>query len=442
MAELMTESVARRPGATLGVVFLTLFLDLVGFSIVFPLFASKLEFYMPRDAGVLHWAMSLVAEAPALQQAALFGGILGALYAGLQFFAAPVWGRISDRVGRRPVLLIGLTGSALSYVLWVFSASFTLFLISRLIAGVMTGNVSVANAAVSDVTTPETRARGMAVVGMAFGFGFVAGPLIGGLTAHLRIDDPTSTAAFALHPFSVPALIAAGLAVFNLVWAVLVFRETLPVEKRTVAADPGRTFNLLQVIDPSLGAGVPRLNLCFMLFTLLFSGMEATLVFLAAHRLDFTPEHLGMLFGGLGLGAAFTQGFYRGLVKRVGVRPMAFAGLAALAPGMLLIGLVDWFPQRGFLFAGCGLLSISTGLVFPSLSTLVSLAGDPQRQGWVLGTFRSASAFGRAVGPLLAAMIYFLWRPGGPYVVFAVLVSLPIMLLVLTPAPAPANSGR
>lgn len=433
----MAEAIpARRPGATLGVVFLTLFLDLVGFSIVFPLFADKLDFYMGRDSGLLHAAMSLIAWAPKDQQAALFGGILGALYAGLQFVAAPIWGRISDRVGRRPVLLIGLTGSALSYLLWVVSANFTLFLISRLIAGIMTGNVSVANAAVSDVTTPETRARGMAVIGISFGLGFVVGPAIGGFTAHLRIDDPASTAAFALHPFSVPALIAASLAVFNLVWAVFAFRETLPPERRTSGTEPGRTFNLLQMIDPTLGAGVPALNLSFMLFTLLFSGMEATLVFLAKYELGFTPANLAELFVGLGLGAVCVQGAYRGFVKRIGVRSMAFIGLAALAPGLLLIGLVDWYPSVGLLVAGCALLAVSTGLVFPSLSTLVSLAGNPQRQGWVMGTFRSASAFGRAIGPLAAATIYFTWRPGGTYVVFAVLVALPVTLLALTRPPS------
>ena len=413
----------------LGIIFLTLLLDLIGFSIVFPLFAAKLDFYMARDSGLLAWAMSLLSWAPREHQAALFGGTLGGLYAGLQFFSAPIWGRISDRLGRRPVLLIGLTGSAASYLLWVFSANFTLFLISRLIAGVMTGNVAVANAAVSDITTTETRSRGMAVVGMSFGLGFVLGPAIGGLTAHLRIDDPASTAAFALHPFSVPALIAAGLAIFNLLWAIVAFRETLPVERRTTGSEPGRTFNPLQIIDPALGVGVPRLNLSFLLFTLLFSGMEGTLVFLAAHELAFTPGNLGGLFAGLGLGAAFVQGAYRGLVRKVGVRRMAFVGLYALAPGLLLIGLVDWFPSTALLIAGCSLLAVSTGLVFPSLSTLVSLAGDPQRQGWVMGTFRSASALGRAIGPLLAAVIYFTWRPGAPYLVFAALVALPVLLL-------------
>ena len=418
-----------KPRGILGIVFLTLLLDLIGFSIVFPLFAAKLDFYMARDNGLLHWAMGLVSWAPHDQQAALFGGILGALYAGLQFIAAPIWGRISDRIGRRRVLLTGLTGSAASYLLWIFSANFTLFLISRLIAGVMTGNVSVANAAVSDVTTPETRARGMAVIGMSFGLGFVLGPAIGGMTAHLRIDDPASTAAFALHPFSVPALIAATLACGNLLWALIAFRETLPPERRTQAGEGGRTFNPLQMIDPALGRDVPKLNLSFLLFTLLFSGMEGTLVFLAAHELGFTPGDMGWLFAGLGLGAAFVQGAYRGLVKRVGVRSMAFIGLFALIPGLVLIGLVDWYPHLWLLATGCGLLAVSTGLVFPSVSTLVSLAGDPQRQGWVMGTFRSASALGRAVGPLLAAAVYFAWRPGGPYLVCAVLVALPLSLL-------------
>lgn len=417
----------------LGVIFLTLLLDLIGFSIVFPLFAAKLDFYMAGDSGLLAWAMGLLAWAPKEHQAALFGGTLGGLYAGLQFFSAPIWGRISDRVGRRPVLLIGLTGSALSYVLWVFSADFTLFLVSRLIAGVMTGNVSVANAAVSDITTPETRARGMAAVGMSFGLGFVLGPAIGGLTAHVRIDDPAATAAFALHPFSVPALIAAGLGIVNLVWAWFAFGETLPPERRT-QMESGRTFNPLQIIDPALGAGVPRLNLSFLMFTLLFSGMEGTLVFLAAHELAFTPGNLGALFAGLGLGAAFVQGAYRGLVKRVGVRTMAFVGLGALAPGLVLIGLVDWYPSTAMLITGCAFLAISTGLVFPSLSTMVSLAGDPQRQGWVMGSFRSASALGRAIGPLLSAILYFTFRPGAPYLVFAVLVAVPVLLLATTRA--------
>lgn len=413
----------------LPVVFLTLFLDLVGFSIVFPLFAEKLKFYMARDTGLLQWAMAQMPLASADHQAALFGGLLGALYAGLQFFAAPLWGRLSDRIGRRPVLLCSLTGSVLAYVLWVFSASFTLFFISRIIAGAMSGNVATANAAVADVTTPETRSRGMAAVGMAFGLGFVLGPAIGGLSAEWLLG-PTTSGDFGLHPFSGPAAIAGGLAVLNLGLAIFVFPETNPPENRA-AIQPGRTSNIIQMLDPKLGKGVPQLNLAFMFYTLIFSGMEATLIFLADQKLHFTPTDLGWMFAGMGLGSAAVQGaVYRRHAERIGVRKLGLIGLACLIPGFLLIGLVDWFPYTWLMVAGISLLSASTGLVFPALSTLVSVAGDPQRQGWVMGAFRSSSAFGRAVGPLLAANIYFWWRPGGTYFACAVLVAIPLLLIV------------
>ncbi len=424
------------PGAAprrgiLGIVFLTLFLDLVGFSIIFPLFAAKLDFYMARDSGLLHWAMSLVAWAPRDQQAALFGGLLGALYAGIQFITAPIWGRVSDRIGRRPVLLAGLIGSFAAYALWVVSADFTIFLVSRLIAGFMSGNVSTANAAVSDLTTAENRSKAMAVVGMSFGLGFVVGPAIGGLTAHLRIDDPAATAVLALHPFSVPALIAAGLSGFNLLWAWFAFPETLPPERRAQPVEGGRTINPVQLFDRRLGDGVPLINGTFLLHTLLFSGMEATLVFLASHRLGWGPGALGILFTGIGVGSALVQGaVFRRHANRIGVRRLGLIGLACLMPGFILISLVDWFPTAGLLIAGMAFLAVSSGLVFPALSTLASLAGDPQRQGWVLGTFRSSSALGRAIGPLLAAWIYLLWRPGGTYLVYAALVVVPVTLLL------------
>ncbi len=420
-----------RPGATLGVVFVTLFLDLVGFSIVFPLFAAKLHWYMEpgRDSGLLQWAMGLLGGEPA-HQAAFFGGLLGALYAGIQFITAPIWGRVSDRIGRRPVLIAGLVGSFAAYAIWVVSANFTLFLISRLIAGFMSGNVSTANAAVSDITTSETRGKGMAVVGMSFGLGFVLGPAIGGLTAGLRIDDPTATAAIGLHPFSVPALIAASLALFNLLWAIAVFRETLPPERRRDAVSGARTANPLQMFNPQLGTAVPLINGTFMLHTLLFSGMESTLVFITTDELHLGPAAFGGLLAGMGIFSALIQGgIFRRLSGKFGIRRFALIGLLSLIPGFLLIGWVDWVPSVALLIGGLAFLGISSGLVFPALSTLVSLAGDQERQGWVLGTFRSSSALGRAIGPLLAGFVYYAWRPGGTYIVAAILVLVPVLLL-------------
>ena len=227
---------------TLGVVFLVLFTDLLGFSIVFPLYGHMLDYYSHHDQGLLHQAMALVdAWFPGSehwQRAALFGGLIGASYSGLQFLAAPFWGSLSDRIGRRPVLLISVAGNALAYLVWIFASDFTVLLISRLLAGLMTGNVSAANAAVADISTPENRARGMGILGMAFGLGFILGPAIGGLSYALlpHLDQVEWFARLGANEFSTPAAIAFALSMVNLVWIVARFRETNPPERRTSGA--------------------------------------------------------------------------------------------------------------------------------------------------------------------------------------------------------------
>ena len=169
-------------GRPLGVIFLTLFLDLVGFSILFPLFAAMMEHYQQQDSALMTLVLSWLPEGSGpVQQAALFGGLLMAFYALLQAIFSPLWGGLSDRIGRRKVLLITTLGNLVGYVLWIFANSFTLLLIARGLNGLMAGNISVATAAVADVTDAKSRTKGMALVGMAFGFGFILGPAIGGL---------------------------------------------------------------------------------------------------------------------------------------------------------------------------------------------------------------------------------------------------------------------
>jgi MFS family permease len=422
---------------TLGVVFLVLFLDLVGFSIVFPLFGEMLVHYERHDTGLLRWCMERVDAfypgASTVQRAALFGGVLGAVYSTLQFVCAPLWGRMSDRIGRRPVLLLSMTGTTIAYALWFFAGSFSLLLLSRLIAGVMTGNVAVANAAVADITTPQTRARGMGFIGMAFGLGFILGPAIGGLSwwfshHHLPMfEDPDNRW---LNPFSLPAAIACGLCLLNLIWAAARFRETLPPERRAEPVPAGRTANPAALFDARLGAGVARINLAFMLHTMLFAGMEATLVFFAAERCAFTPARISGLFVWMGFLSALTQGgIFRRLSGRVGQRPLTMAGFLTLIPGFALIAAVDWFPHTWLLWVAVTVLASGTGLVFPGLNTMASLAGDPQRQGWVMGTFRSAGALGRALGPLLGALAYYRVARSAPYIVGAAGMILPLLLV-------------
>ncbi len=418
-----------RPGARLGVVFLVLFLDLVGFSIVFPLFAAMLEHYEkaqdPLVLAVLGAFQALVPSADAGQRAAFFGGLLGAGYAGLQFLAAPWWGRLSDRIGRRPVILWSLFGSVLAYGLWVSSASFLWFAVARLCAGLLSGNVSAASAAVADMTTIENRGRGMAVIGMAFGLGFILGPAIGGLTSTITVPS------WAPHPFVIPALVAAGLSLINLLWAWYSFSETLAPERRSVAGSGHeRPINPLKIFAPSLGTEVATLNGAIFLHTLLFASMEATLVFLLAQRLGYQPIDCGWVFAAMGFGSALIQGgVFRRLVATSGPRPLAVLGLILLAPGFALAGALAWHPASWLLWLSVALMAGGTGLVFPGLNTCVSLAADERSQGQVLGTFRSASALGRALGPIIGAALYFTLHPGAPYLAAAVGIILPILLL-------------
>ena len=197
----------------MGVLFLTVFVDLVGFSIIFPLFPEMLDHYVERDG-----AESLIGSLAAwlgeftshpdpdrqrLYTTALFGGILGSIYSALQFVFAPIWGRLSDRTGRRPILLISISGLALAYLVWVFAGSFELLLLSRVVAGIMGGNISVATAAVADITGEKDRAKGMGMIGAAFGLGFILGPAIGGMLSGIDLTDAGLPG---LNRFSAPAL--------------------------------------------------------------------------------------------------------------------------------------------------------------------------------------------------------------------------------------------
>jgi MFS family permease len=178
---------------TLKIIFLTLFLDLVGFSIIFPLFPDLLDYYIPEGGTANSSSLLTKIIAPLYQIAELsshpdpkfittilFGGILGSFYSLLQFIFAPIWGSLSDTHGRKKILLITIAGLALSYLIWGLSGNFWILVIARLVGGIMGGNLSVATAVVADVTPKEKRTSGMAIVGIAFGLGFIMGPAIGG----------------------------------------------------------------------------------------------------------------------------------------------------------------------------------------------------------------------------------------------------------------------
>lgn len=429
---------------TLGIIFLTLFLDLVGFSIIFPLFPAMLDYYLPNGAGdgsllgqliapLSAWAERSGAEDPRFMTAVLFGGILGSLYSILQFICAPLWGAYSDRVGRRKVLLITIAGLALSYAAWFFAASFWVLVLARVLGGAMGGNLSVATAAVADCTTREKRSSGLAIIGIAFGLGFIVGPGIGGLFAKINLlEIAPSLGQFGVNPFSVPALVSFALALTNLIWVARSFKETLPTEKRGKVNSDRKSVPVFRMFK-SRCPETRRTNLVYLLYMLAFSGMEFTLTFLAVERFQFSPAQNGGMFVFIGFVLILVQG---GIVRRlagpVGEKRLAVTGIACGIAAFLILAVA---LNLGLFFGALALMAFSIGLVSPTLSALVSLYTKEEEQGAAIGVFRSAGSLARAIGPLLAAFAYFAYGSKSAYLFGAVIVILPFILALKLPKP-------
>lgn len=430
---------------TLKIVFLTLFLDLIGFSIIFPLFPALAEYYLLVDGEnyFLRLIFDSVSDLTAVGEnkfsaIVLFGGALGALYSLLQFIAAPLWGIISDRIGRRPVLLISVACLALSYGMWFFAGSFTLLILSRFLGGIMGGNISTATAVVADVTDAKNRSRGMATIGIAFALGFIFGPALGGILSLIDLGKFfPSLVAWGVNPFSMPAALAALLACFNLYYLATKFKETLPREKRGKKRED-RSINPLTLFRPLPYKGVNLTNFGHFLFLTAFAGMEFTLTFLAVERLGYTSMDNAYMFIFVGVLIALVQGGYvRRKAHQKGEKAMALMGLAILLPGMVTIAFAHstWMLYFGLLFLATG-----SAMAIPTLTSLVSLYTPPEYQGKSIGIFRSLGALARVIGPLAASLIYWKYGPSYPYLIGGIALFLPIAMVSLLPSPPKEHS--
>ena len=429
----------------LGVVFLTVFLDIVGFSILFPLFPKLLDHYLALEGtasglGRLVARLESIVDGDRAAVVALFGGILGSLYGFLQFVFAPIWGGLSDRIGRRSTLLFTLFGTLAGYVLWIFSGSFLLLVVSRVLNGIMAGNISIASAVVADTTAGEKRAGGMGIVGMAIGLGFVLGPALGGLTSTIVPENDGSwVRGWALHPFSLPAAIAAALALVNLVWVATRLPETLPAEHRAGIAGHARTWNPLAALAKLDLQGVWRTTLVSFLYLSAFSAMEFTLTFLAHDRFEYEPRQIAWMFVFVGFVIAFVQGgVVRRLAPRLGEKKLTLFGLAALVPGFFAIA---WASTPGALYGGLFLMAVGSALAMPCLSALCSRYAPVDRQGLVLGQFRSAGSLARALGPIVGGALY--WKFGSfmPYLAGGLFLLIPLYLATKLPPVTAARDG-
>jgi MFS family permease len=430
---------------SLGVIFLTLYIDLIGFSIFFPLGPELLRYYIAHEpqgglfATLFAQLQSFAhnSHVPDVAVAALFGGLLGSVYAFMQFLFSPVWGARSDRIGRRPVLLLTVAGNALSYLLLVFSGSFTVFLVGRVLAGIMGGNLAVAIASVADVTTRENRAKGMGIVGAAFGLGFLTGPAIGGLTSGFNLlTKHPGLAAWGIHPFSIPALIGVGLCVINLAWIGARFTETLPPEKRGAGATL-RERNPLRALLTLPDRAIRRANVVGFLLTFGFSFFETLITFFTADAFNYSPRDLVSVFVFNGVVSILTQGvLVRRLVPRMGEKRAAVMGIAFVALGMLGLGLAVGLARSvPLMYVALTFCSVGSGFANVGLSSLISLYAPADEQGKVTGIFRSLGFLARACSPAVAGVLFFQVGGTATFALAGALLVVPFALGAALPQP-------
>ena len=424
-----------RPRSIHGPVFLTVFLDIAGFAVLFPLFPAILDHYLELEGtdsllGQLHRFLMATTGDDANAAETLFGGILGSVYGLLQFAFTPFWGSLSDRHGRRPILLLTLSGTVAASFLWIFAGNFTVLIVARILAGMMAGNISTASAALADCTESSKRIKVMGLIGAAIGLGFIFGPALGGLTSLWILPQPTESGPLAINPFSGPALVSFGLALLNLLWVANKFPETLASENRATGPAGFHPFSRL-----SAGGirGVKRANLILLGYLTGFAAMEFTVSFLAVERFSWTIRDLAWLFVFVGLVIAFVQG---GLVRRIGprlgeLRIIRFA-LPLTIPGILLVGLAN---RPLHLYAGLAIMAIASAFLMPSLSALVSRYAPANRQGLAMGSHRATGSLSRAIGPILGGLLY--WRLGSaaPYWAGSALLVLPFVWTFSLPKP-------
>src|SRR5581483_4366256 len=355
--------------ASLTVLFATVFVDLLGFGIVIPFLPMYAERLGVNTAGI---------------------GLILSIYSLMQFVAAPILGRISDQVGRRPVIMLGLLGSSLSYFIYGFANSFPVLLLSRGVHGICAGTVSTAQAYVADTTSARERAHGMGLIGAAFGLGFVLGPGIGGILG--RSD------------LRVPVFFAAAITLLNLLFAALRLPESHPPSgTRRLAlrelAEP------LRILPRQLTRHrMARLFLIAFLATFAMAMFETTFAIMAPAVYRSSAVEVGYLLAYAGLVQAVTQGYLlRKVVKRIDETRLIRAGMILFAIGMTPMAS---FHRHAVLLLWLALLSLGYGLANPSIASLISRRTGQHLQGEVLGINQSAMAVARIIGPLVAGVFY------------------------------------
>ena len=387
----------------LAFIFITVLIDAIGFGVVIPVFPQLIVKLTGRD----------------LAHAAEVSGWIAFLYASVQFLMGPVIGGLSDRFGRRPVLLASMAAFSLDYVVMAFAPTLWWLVAARVVAGITGATFPTAYAYIADVTPPEKRGANFGVIGMAFGFGFIIGPALGGFVAQFGTE--------------VPFLVSAGLAMANFLYGLFVLPESLPPEKRRACewcrANPVGALMRLKSAHPV----VLMLAATVFVWTLSYQSLYSIWSYHGQLRYGWTPEQVGWSLAAVGVTGAIVQGFLgRKLIPRFGQRRIIVFGLISAVAGYSTYAMADagWMVYLGIAVSAC------QGLVFPCLQGLMSAEVAPNEQGELQGAVASIQSLSAIVGPPLMTTVFArfsvadapIYAPGAPFVVSLVFVGITALI--------------
>ena len=362
----------------ISILFLTIFIDLLGFGIVIPILPNLAK------------TMSITSHMSFNPDYAV--GIIAAAFSVIQFLFAPMFGSLSDRIGRRPIILGSILVNAIGYFIFGIAGNFMILLISRIVSGFGSANISAAQAYIADITTPADRAKKMGIIGAAFGLGFVFGPPIGGYL-------------FLAGGLYYVGIFTAVLCLFNFVLAFMFLPEsnTNKSAHRRKASD---TFKgMFQVWNIEV---IGELFLINFIYIMAFSMMQVNGSVLWKEKYGLNEKEVGNIFGMIGVAGAIVQGLLIGVFsKKLGLKKMLLIGCPLVGIGLAIIPLppnIEWFYINQTI--AIILLSVGNGLLMTSINSLVSINSPAHAQGTMLGTLQSLSSLSRVVGPLIASFLY------------------------------------
>ncbi|KER09435.1 MAG: MFS transporter [[Candidatus Thermochlorobacteriaceae] bacterium GBChlB] len=378
----------------LAILFFTVFLDLIGFGIVLPL--------LPNYARELGASPFLI-------------GLCAAAYSVMQFFSSPIWGTFSDTVGRRPIILSSVATSVVSYLIFSQAHSIWLLLVSRVLAGIGSANVSVTQAYITDISTKDTRSKYLGILGAAFGLGFVLGPPLGGFIKTAYGTD-------------VVGYTAAAFTFIDLLLAYFLLPESLK-ERKTDGAS-FKVFNAHGFLEALRRPAVNRLMVISFCFIFAFVNMQISVPLLWKEHYAMTDEHIGYLFSFIGIVSVIVQGGLIGrFSKQFGERALLLAGVVLMLAGILLLPYIPTSLMFSIGLIGLIFLAVGNGLVTPVNTALISLYTPPEEQGETLGIAQSIGSLARITGPFSGSLFYALdyhapyWVGGAALVLGAVLAA-------------------